>query len=106
MDWQLPTLRFKHIKDIKEKTGLDLTNLEEVAELDSVLMLAPVIGLLTPIPPQEFESSFYGESIQDGFDQLIEQLKDFLPHQKSQLLTLMLEKIQEEYQRLGSGNTG
>lgn len=107
MDWQLPDLRFKHIEQVQAKTGVNLSDLEEVASLDDILKLKPVIEVLSRIPSPEIEASFYGKSIQDAQDQLLDKLKDFFPPQKSQLLGELLEKVKEYYIAMtDSGNTG
>ena len=106
MDWKLPTLKFKHIQQVNDSLGMDLTNLEQLAELDSILICGPVIKLLTTLPPEEFEASFYGENIQAAKDQLMERLEAFFTPEQASILRKMLEAQKAIYQQIQEGAGG
>ena len=106
MDWKIPALRFKHLIEVKDRLGIDLTDIEQVAELDSILTLGPVIAQLSEVSKEDFEDNFHGDQIQEASDQLMEKLSDFFTSEKSSLLKTMREAQRAVYRQMSGGSPG
>jgi hypothetical protein len=100
-DWQLPSLRFKHITEVQEKTNIDLSDLEDCADLLSIRRLGSVIDILSPVP--DFDDHFTGDSIEDAYEQLMDKVQGFFPSQQAQLLQKIREEVKTELGRMISG---
>lgn len=83
MDWEIPALRIKHLELVLDTTGVDLSDVEQLVELENERRLAAVIKCLAPNWDEE---KYHGESILDAQTQLFEALAVFFPPDKATMI--------------------
>ena len=94
--WNIPELRFSHLLEVKEKTGINLSDFDQIMELDNVVQLAKVIKVLSPT---DFEENYHGDNIQFASEQLFERVTDFFPFEKAQALKVAIGEVQKFYRK-------
>ena len=91
------SLNVAAVKKIKEKTGVDLINLDSMpGQLSDVYKLFDVLWMLiegqNDVTPEEFGAAMAGDSIEAATDALLQMVVDFFPGRRREVLNTCLEK--------------